>query len=299
MKKIIIFIDTNIYLRFYDQDLTQYKSLIPVLGEIKDYLFITEQIKNEILRNKTLLSVKFFNDKLRKIKEIKLRDLAIPKEYQPNHSRGIDDHNEKVKNLEHQFIEVQRNSIKTINKIVQEISQNEDLIYKNLLPILTKVRIPEQKHITRSLQRKRVGNPPGKHTDPIGDELNWEQLIDSINEYDELWIVSKDTDFLPKMGDNLFLNSYLHQELIAIKDNIVIKLYDNLSGMLINFKKEKPDLQLPRNIKIIKKEEGSYELLQCPYCGIAKCKRLINEPSVYLCLQCGHEIGDNDIRFYN
>lgn len=51
MKK-IIFVDTNIFLRFYDSNNREYKKMLKTLLSLKDFIFTPYQIKYEIDRNK-------------------------------------------------------------------------------------------------------------------------------------------------------------------------------------------------------------------------------------------------------
>ena len=47
---------------------------------------------------------------------------------------------------------------------------------------------------SRARIRKELGNPPGKVNDPLGDQLNWTQVLENIEKVSALWIVSADND---------------------------------------------------------------------------------------------------------
>lgn len=48
----LIFIDTNIYLRFFDSNQKVFRNLLDELLKIKENIFISNQIVNEVNRNK-------------------------------------------------------------------------------------------------------------------------------------------------------------------------------------------------------------------------------------------------------
>jgi hypothetical protein len=71
-KKAIVFIDTNIYLRFYDSKQSNFKKLLNSIEEIGSYIFITKQIIDEIDRNKQHLFKRSFETYLSQIKFYKV-----------------------------------------------------------------------------------------------------------------------------------------------------------------------------------------------------------------------------------
>lgn len=64
----IIFIDTNIYLRFYDSSKPELRKLLPAIKELKDSIFITGQIVDEVNRNKLKLICDILDGYREKIK---------------------------------------------------------------------------------------------------------------------------------------------------------------------------------------------------------------------------------------
>jgi len=68
-------------------------------------------------------------------------------------------------------------------------------------------------HIEKAKKRKVVGNPPGKKNDPLGDEINWEILLESIDKStSELIIISNDSDYLTEYEKRCYLNPLLYRE---------------------------------------------------------------------------------------
>jgi hypothetical protein len=77
--------------------------------------------------------------------------------------------------------------------------------------------------LQRARARRERGNPPGKKTDPLGDQLNWEQILSHCQNKRWLWIITKDLDYATKYpnkksGDGtkhegkMFLNAALYQD---------------------------------------------------------------------------------------
>ncbi len=48
MSDAIIFIDANIYLRFYDTSSSKLKLMLKSIVDLRDKIFVTEQIRNEV-----------------------------------------------------------------------------------------------------------------------------------------------------------------------------------------------------------------------------------------------------------
>jgi len=69
----ILFIDANIYLELYR---TAYaKKLLAVLKEQKELIFVTEQVVNEVKRNKVRVAASFLR---KRFKELNLPNIGIP-----------------------------------------------------------------------------------------------------------------------------------------------------------------------------------------------------------------------------
>lgn len=49
-------------------------------------------------------------------------------------------------------------------------------------------------------RRARLGNPPGKSTPKIGDELNWELLMAKVPANSDLHVITKDSDYASKLN---------------------------------------------------------------------------------------------------
>jgi hypothetical protein len=83
-----------------------------------------------------------------------------------------------------------------------------------------------------------MGNPPGKPSDPLGDELTWEQFLTYCKErgIGRIWIVTTDSDFVTKFKTTLLLNAYLHRDLVkTCGENVEVRCFDDLADAVKDF----------------------------------------------------------------
>lgn len=92
----------------------------------------------------------------------------------------------------------QRSVKKLVKKIEQLIKKAENMT--------------EDADIIEAAHRRYLrGNPPGKHRDPIGDQIAWEMLLRHCTD-DDLTIVSADGDWKNEMEAESMLNPLLQKE---------------------------------------------------------------------------------------
>ncbi|MFT4907567.1 MAG: hypothetical protein ACI978_001650 [Oleispira sp.] len=171
----IIFIDANIYLRFYDSSGNKFRGLLKTLVELKDQIFITEQIYNEIQRNKLSVSLKSFFNNSKLIGVIKKTTL-------PEHlDSGVDEKLKAWNEDRAEIIKDEERLKKEYSEIVSDtlhsIMASEDNVSNELSKIFTSVHSASSEEIITARLRKELGNPPGKSSDPLGDQLIWEQFL--------------------------------------------------------------------------------------------------------------------------
>jgi hypothetical protein len=99
---------------------------------------------------------------------------------------------------------------------LHDIAARRDPISIQLAPIFEKAVKPSLGDAGRARSRKERGNPPGKRTDPLGDQLTWEQFLSAIKGEPLVWIITGDGDYRYEMPDKqLVLNPILLNDVLA------------------------------------------------------------------------------------
>ena len=218
----LLFIDTNKYLDFYRTDIM--KKCLPQLLENIDHIFITQQIAREVQRNKLRASADFFIQQKPKLENI--GQLRV----------HLSDHQDLLQKWT-DFKDLTTQLDNVLLDLIAKISCSEDKISKQLSTIFEKA-VPHSAHELRQARdRKELGNPPGKPNNPIGDELNWEQILTHLKDKNKkrLWIISKDSDYGTFYGGKGFLNCFLYDELCRIVPKPEVYLFDNMSRGIDDF----------------------------------------------------------------
>jgi hypothetical protein len=122
-------------------------------------------------------------------------------------------------------------------KALPLISRSEDDVSKRLAPLYDKAVEPNSPEMGGARYRQELGNPPGKRW-PLGDQITWEQLLTYCKKENvqRLWIATSDGDFITKFGERVWLNPFLHQDVIqACGDGVEVRCFDNLMTAITDF----------------------------------------------------------------
>jgi hypothetical protein len=256
----LLFIDANKYLDLYRIALG--KKLLAPLGEQINYIFVTQQVVAEVQRNKIQVAADFLRAQF---KELKIQTFNIP-----DHLSGTG--TEQGKNILQQMKEVKQ-QIDKLNVeveslalgIMEQISSSEDEVSKALTPIFAKAVPHSPEELQRARERKELGNPPGKNTNPIGDQLTWEQILTHFEGKKRLWIISRDGDYGTVYEGKSFPNHFLYSELCKIVSNPKIYIFEDLVKGIEHFVKETginaENCLTPEETEEIKQEEKSLPYL--------------------------------------
>ncbi|KAA1244553.1 PIN domain-containing protein [Aquimarina sp. RZ0] len=245
-----LFIDTNIYLKFYhftNDELEELSKLIVLLKEEKIKLYIPKQVLNEFKRNREVKIA----DALKKLKAEKLNNVF------PVFCKEYGEYSEMKKAIS----EYEKNKKELLNKLtvsIESYSLKADMVIKNLFEQANTINYSEDL-IEKSKLRYDLGNPPGKKQS-YGDALNWESLLVSIENGEDLYFLSDDKDYFSEI-DNKQFNKFLENEWQASKKSDII-FYKSLSEF---FKDKYPDIklasELQKDILIDKLEDsGSFKV---------------------------------------
>jgi len=178
--KSLLFIDACQYQSLYLG--TVVKKALLRLEELQAYIFVTQQVVDEVLRGKVQRVAEYF-EKNRGEMELKQRQ-----------------------------------------DLLGQISQSKDEVSIRLAPIFSRAVAPDECELIRARIRRERGNPPGKKNEPLGDQLNWEQVLSHCQNKSGLWIITNDRDYTtkyPKKSDDgskhegkMFLNAALYQDVV-------------------------------------------------------------------------------------
>lgn len=229
-----LFIDTNVYLKFYhysNDDLEELNKLQVLLDNDKLELHLPEQVINEFQRNRdTKLA-----DALKTFNSSKL-DIQFPqfckeyKEYE-NLKKLIKDFNhEKQKLLKNIMLAIEGENLKA-DKVISLLFSKSNIINT------TKQLVDDSK------LRYDLGNPPGKNKS-YGDSLNWESLLKTIEYGNDLYFIADDKDYFCEIENSKF-NTFLAKEWNKKKGS-TIKFYKTLSDF---FKDIFPDIKLATELE--------------------------------------------------
>lgn len=240
-----LFIDTNVYLKFYhysNDDLEELNKLQVLLDNDKLELYLPEQVVNEFQRNRdTKLA-----DALKTFNTSKL-DSQFPqfcKEYKEY---------ENLKQIIRDFNLEKQNLLKNIMLAIENETLKADKIIGLLFSKANSIEITDEL-VENSKLRYDLGNPPGKNKS-YGDALNWESLLKAVEVGYDLYFIADDKDYFSEIANSNF-NSFLQKEWNRKKGTKII-FYKTLSDF---FKDIFPDIKLATELEkdlLITQFEGS------------------------------------------
>lgn len=228
----MLFIDTNSYLDLYRTD--KGKQALAPLGEQKSHVFVTQQVVNEVLRNKIDVASKYLSEKF---KELKLQTYKVPDHLVgPNPSQRSSICSQ-MQDISRKITAVNKDVQQLGRAIIEQISQSRDEVSESLAPIFATAVQHTDDEMKRARRRRELGNPPGKPMDPLGDQLTWEQLLTRFEGKSRLWIISRDNDYGPKYDGKRFTNPFLLAEVNAIEKAAEVYRFDSIAEGIDHFVK--------------------------------------------------------------
>lgn len=181
-----ILIDTNIFLDLY-RSKKESLAILDLLYDNSDTIILTEQIVNEFYRNrvKVIREVKRVFEKESEVDSITSSFLDSI----PNYSNFIQLHNSYKQ---------QRQDIKSImDGIISDITKDpvaeKFKLFVNKKNLGDNIWKTTDTAIERAQRRKLLGNPPTSDKYSIGDEINWEVVLENISE--DIVIVGRDKTY--------------------------------------------------------------------------------------------------------
>lgn len=198
---ITLFIDTNVLLSFYhltSEDIEELKKLVVLVEKLEIELIVPKQVDNEFWRNRGAKIV----DAMKKLREAKFNASF------PAFSKDYGEYVE-IRDLLKKADKLHAELVGKITADAKSSSLKADEVVTGLLKKATKPAFA-QEHYLSALMRTRLGNPPGKD-ESVGDAVNWETLLVTVDEGTDLHLVSEDKDYRSQLSEGAF-NEFLQSE---------------------------------------------------------------------------------------
>ncbi len=242
----LVFIDTNILLDFYRYP--RGSAILPVLEHIDknhDKIITSTQVEMEYKKNRQKVIVSSMTE----MKGPKWDSFKLP---------VILSGAQAAKSIENDRKDIEKQSkilLGKIESILRNPSNNDD-VYKTAQRLFKStsdlnLKRPDTRRFTiRNLAKKRflLGYPPRKDSDvSIGDAINWEWVVYCAKEKNQdVVIVSRDTDYGCRFGNDMIINDWLAQEFkdrVNIRKKIILtdKLMEGFKLANISVKKKEVD----------------------------------------------------------
>lgn len=263
----LLFVDSNKYLDLYR--IHQGKKLLASLREQASHIFVTTQVVAEVERNKLAVASEFLAEKF---KELRVQVLGVP-----DHLTGAEGADagyrkkiaRRMKYVGRAIEDINKQSRGLTSEILEKVSRSDDEVSRALAPIFANAVTHTSEELQRARDRRELGNPPGKSSNAIGDQLAWEQILTHFRGKRRLWVVSRDGDYGTKRGDTNLLNSFLLDELSRVAKNPEVFLFEDLAEAIGHFVKltgVRAEQRLtPDEVQSIKKEEEALPPVPGPW----------------------------------
>jgi len=226
----LLLIDANKYLDLYRTD--KGRKLLAPLSEQASYIFVTQQIVDEVQRNKLGVVADFLRTKSQ---DMKFRGINVPDQFSGTVTGKTQEILRQMRDIDTSVARLNAQIDAHTLEVMTQVAESKDDVSKALAPILLNAVQPSPEEMKRARQRREVGNPPGKRNDPLGDEITWEQVLSHFIGKKRLWIISRDGDYGTRFGNGSFLNSFLRLELAQIADDPVVYIFEDLVEGLTHF----------------------------------------------------------------
>jgi hypothetical protein len=231
-----LFIDTNIYLRFYHFSSDTLEELNKLLTNVKSKnikLYITSQVVHEFWRNreaKISLSLKTLSSQ------------KLPDKY-PQMCKSYDEY-PKLRDLSKSYSKLLTQLMENLKKDIDGNQCGADKIIDGLFNAAQKLDTDDD-IIQNAKTRVALGNPPGRDNS-LGDSINWELLLKNVPNKTDLHLVTVDKKDYSSQIDGTRLAEFLNREWKE-KKNSTIHYYTQLSDFL---SREFPDIKLPSDLEL-------------------------------------------------
>lgn len=268
-----ILIDANKYLEFYQS--AKIAELINLLIDLKHEILVTSQIVDEVNRNRVSVSQQFLLNNWHKNSlhyTLPSHLLSLTKDDLEKLQKRVSDFANISKALS---ISIHESFLKTI----KDVAASTDPVSIGLSRLFDSKVAATGAEMLKARVRKEIGNPPGKRSDPLGDQITWEQFLSRVKGNQTVWIITGDSDYRYELVDGtLILNPVLQADLNAVNGGVVeVRCFKTLSDGLKDYISSAPakpaSTPTDQGFTDIKKAEVDAEAMilkpsvRCPACG--------------------------------
>lgn len=224
-----ILIDANIYLELFSS--MRLARLADTLDELREEIFVSRQLVNEVGRNKLRAAASFLGEQVTRLKALGISslplDLLASDEGAPASQATLAAYLEAVREVENRA-----------TSYLAQVSSGTDRVSRRLARLFQSAVDPTEEQVARARARREVGNPPGKSEDALGDQLTWEAWLDHMGAHQRLWLITNDQDFFTRFGGSRFLNPVLQADVDRRSGGTVrVRVFDRLAEGLDDFRR--------------------------------------------------------------
>jgi hypothetical protein len=202
-----------------------------LLDQKKVELFLPQQVVDEFRRNREAKIA----DALKRFREEKLNDQfpQICKEYGEYH---------RMREAIAAYREQKSKLLELVNSEITSESLKADKTIAELFSKATEIEVSAEL-LGKARRRLALGNPPGKNNS-LGDAINWECLLQSAPDAEDIFFITDDGDYASALDDSEF-SLFLQKEWTKQKGG-KIRYFNRLSAF---FRNQFPDIRLARELE--------------------------------------------------
>lgn len=206
-----ILVDANMLLDFYR--MKRIRPLLASLVAAQPDVFISKQVRCEVIRNRLKVAAESL---AQDAKQVAITVFDLPDVLTEAAVAEIDpEMSTRIRSLTASGAELRKDLQVIEQRTLMQVAQGTDPVSQGLTPLLDGAVAETAEDLSLARARRELGNPPGKPTsDPLGDQLTWEMFLRQLPaDAEQVWIASKDSDYIASYAKKPFLNPLLWEDL--------------------------------------------------------------------------------------
>jgi hypothetical protein len=189
-----LFLDSNIWLSFYfysREEIEAFWKLADLMEEGWVTLFLPQQVRDEVRRNRDRVVA----NALEPLTAVETT-LEIPR---------LGEEHEEAEALRRALLEYRQARARLLDRILEDYGRRDlpaDRFIDRLFGAARPVPVTDDV-LARARARYDLGNPPGKEGS-YGDAVNWECLLAAVPDGEDLFFITRDSDFYSRTSRDDF-----------------------------------------------------------------------------------------------